>query len=122
MGELANAALAAGAAVVGVIPESLMRLEVGHRDLTELHVVRTMHERKQLMAERAHAFIALPRRHWHIRRALRSLDLASPGVPLAPDRSSRRIGLLRRARGIPGTRRRRGLPESDADVDAPPQQ
>jgi uncharacterized protein (TIGR00730 family) len=60
MGELANAALAAGAAVVGVIPESLMRLEVGHRDLTELHVVRTMHERKQLMAERAHAFIALP--------------------------------------------------------------
>lgn len=60
MGEVANAALAAGAQVIGVIPESLMRLEVGHRDLTELHVVRTMHERKQLMAERAQAFIALP--------------------------------------------------------------
>jgi uncharacterized protein (TIGR00730 family) len=60
MGAVADAALAAGAAVVGVIPESLMRLEVGHRGLTELHVVRTMHERKQAMAERADAFAALP--------------------------------------------------------------
>ena len=60
MGAVADAALAAGAAVVGVIPESLMRLEVGHRGLTELLVVRTMHERKQAMAERADAFIALP--------------------------------------------------------------
>lgn len=60
MGEVANAALRAGAQVVGVIPESLMRLEVGHQDLTELHVVRTMHERKQMMAEHAQAFIALP--------------------------------------------------------------
>ncbi|WP_284616959.1 TIGR00730 family Rossman fold protein [Aquabacterium humicola] len=60
MGEVADAALAAGARVVGVIPESLMRLEVGHAGLTELHVVHSMHERKQLMAERADAFIALP--------------------------------------------------------------
>lgn len=60
MGAVADAALAAGAAVVGVIPESLMRLEVGHRGLTELLVVRTMHERKQAMAERADAFAALP--------------------------------------------------------------
>lgn len=60
MGAVADAALAAGATVVGVIPESLMRLEVGHRDLTELLVVRTMHERKQAMAERADAFLALP--------------------------------------------------------------
>jgi uncharacterized protein (TIGR00730 family) len=60
MGHLAEAALAAGARVVGVIPESLMRREVGHPGLTELHVVDTMHERKRLMADRSDAFVALP--------------------------------------------------------------
>ena len=60
MGIVANAALAAGGRVVGVIPESLMTLEVGHAGLTELHVVKTMHERKQLMAERSDAFVAMP--------------------------------------------------------------
>ena len=60
MGATADAVLAAGGRVVGVIPESLMQREVGHRGLSELHVVRTMHERKHLMAERADAFIALP--------------------------------------------------------------
>lgn len=60
MGEVANATLAAGGEVVGVIPESLMRREVGHRGLSELRVVATMHERKQAMAERADLFIALP--------------------------------------------------------------
>ena len=60
MGEVADAALSAGAQVVGVIPETLMRLEVGHIGLTELHVVQNMHQRKQMMAERADAFVALP--------------------------------------------------------------
>jgi uncharacterized protein (TIGR00730 family) len=60
MGEVADAALAAGARVVGVIPETLMRREVGHAALDELHVVPTMHVRKQMMAERADAFVALP--------------------------------------------------------------
>lgn len=60
MGAVADATLAAGGRVVGVIPESLMNLEVGHAGLSELHVVQTMHQRKQLMAERSHAFIALP--------------------------------------------------------------
>jgi uncharacterized protein (TIGR00730 family) len=60
MGEVADAALAAGGRVVGVIPESLKRAEVGHEGLTELHVVPTMHVRKQMMAQRADAFIALP--------------------------------------------------------------
>lgn len=60
MGLLADAALAVGGSVVGVIPESLMRREVGHAGLSELHVVPTMHLRKQMMAERADAFIALP--------------------------------------------------------------
>jgi uncharacterized protein (TIGR00730 family) len=60
MGAVADAALAAGAEVVGVIPERLVGLEVGHRGLTTLHVVETMHERKRLMAELADVFVALP--------------------------------------------------------------
>jgi uncharacterized protein (TIGR00730 family) len=60
MGAVADAALAAGARVSGVIPDSLMRREVGHAGLHELLVVDTMHERKRLMAERADAFVALP--------------------------------------------------------------
>lgn len=60
MGAVADAALAAGAKAVGVIPEAIMQREVGHRTLTELHVVTTMHERKMLMAEQSDAFITLP--------------------------------------------------------------
>ncbi len=60
MGEVADAALAAGARVIGVIPQSLMTRELGHAGLSELHVVQTMHERKRLMAEHSDAFIALP--------------------------------------------------------------
>ena len=59
MGTVAEATLAAGGTVVGVIPQALMDREVGHRGLTELHVVQTMHERKQLMATRADTFLAL---------------------------------------------------------------
>jgi len=60
MGAMADACLAAGGEVIGVIPDSLMRREVGHRDLSKLHVVQTMHERKALMADLSDAFIALP--------------------------------------------------------------
>jgi len=60
MGVLANAALAGGAEVIGVIPDVLMDREIAHRRLTHLHVVKTMHERKALMYEHADAFIALP--------------------------------------------------------------
>ncbi len=60
MGAVANTALCAGASVIGVIPQSLMERELGHPGLTELHVVDTMHERKQMMAEHADAFLALP--------------------------------------------------------------
>ncbi len=60
MGVVADAALAAGATVIGVIPESLMLRELGHAGLAELHVVQTMHQRKQMMAERCDAFLALP--------------------------------------------------------------
>jgi uncharacterized protein (TIGR00730 family) len=60
MGELADAALAAGGRVVGVIPTGLFSVEVPHTGLTELHEVRSMHERKQLMYELSDGFIALP--------------------------------------------------------------
>jgi uncharacterized protein (TIGR00730 family) len=60
MGALADAALAGGARVTGVIPKHLMRPEVAHLGLSELIVVQSMHERKQLMAERCDAFLVLP--------------------------------------------------------------
>lgn len=60
MGIVADAALGAGGQVVGVIPQTLVEREVGHRGLTEQHVVDTMHERKALMSELSDAFIALP--------------------------------------------------------------
>lgn len=60
MGLVADAALQAGGRVVGVIPQSLMSRELGHPGLNELHVVETMHQRKQMMAERSDAFVALP--------------------------------------------------------------
>jgi uncharacterized protein (TIGR00730 family) len=60
MGELADAALAAGGQVVGVIPRSLVDWEVAHGGLTEQHVVTNLHERKALMARLSDAFIALP--------------------------------------------------------------
>ena len=60
MGVLADATLAAGGRVVGVIPRALVEKEWAKLDCTELHVVETMHERKRLMAERSDAFLALP--------------------------------------------------------------
>jgi uncharacterized protein (TIGR00730 family) len=60
MGALADTALEAGGRVTGVIPQALVDKEIGHRGLTELRVVNSMHERKMLMAELADAFIALP--------------------------------------------------------------
>ncbi len=60
MGIIADAVLACGGEVIGVIPEALMRKEVGHTGLTELRVVHSMHERKAIMADLADAFIAMP--------------------------------------------------------------
>ena len=60
MGVVADAALAAGGRVVGVIPRALVEREHAHHGCTELLVVDTMHERKRLMAERSDAFLALP--------------------------------------------------------------
>lgn len=60
MGILADAALAAGGEVIGVIPRGLFRREIAHSNLTQLHEVQSMHERKALMADLADGFIALP--------------------------------------------------------------
>jgi uncharacterized protein (TIGR00730 family) len=60
MGALADAMLARGGRVTGVIPHHLMRPEVAHQELTELIVVDSMHERKRVMADRSDAFIVLP--------------------------------------------------------------
>jgi uncharacterized protein (TIGR00730 family) len=60
MGVIADAALAAGGEVIGVMPQALIDREIGHPALTELKVVDSMHERKALMAELSDAFVAVP--------------------------------------------------------------
>jgi uncharacterized protein (TIGR00730 family) len=60
MGAIADAALEAGGEVVGVIPQSIFDLEIGHEGVSDLRVVGSMHERKALMADLADAFVALP--------------------------------------------------------------
>jgi hypothetical protein len=60
MGTVADAVLAAGGRAVGVMPQHLVAREIAHRTLSELHVVDTMHQRKQRMADLADAFILMP--------------------------------------------------------------
>ncbi len=60
MGVLADTVLETGGRVIGVIPESLMAKEVGHAGLTELRIMKSMHERKALMADLSDGFIAMP--------------------------------------------------------------
>ena len=60
MGEVANTVMQAGGEVVGVIPEFMLDYEIANHDVTELHVVESMHVRKAMMADRASAFVALP--------------------------------------------------------------
>ncbi|MCW2498247.1 TIGR00730 family Rossman fold protein [Jatrophihabitans sp.] len=60
MGLIADEVLARGGRAVGVIPELLLSKEVGHTNLTELHIVPDMHERKKKMAELSDAFVAMP--------------------------------------------------------------
>ena len=60
MGAVADAVLAAGGTVIGVIPRTLAEREVAHSGLTQLHIVESMHERKALMADLSDGFVALP--------------------------------------------------------------
>lgn len=84
MGVIADAALAAGGEVVGIIPQALLDREVGHEGLTELHVVRTMHERKAAMAHLADAFVAMPGGLGTLEEIAEALTWAQLGIHSKP--------------------------------------
>ena len=84
MGVLADASLAAGGRVVGMIPRSLVDRELAHAGLTELLVVETMHERKALMAERSQAFLALPGGYGTLDELFEILTWAQLGIHSHP--------------------------------------
>jgi len=84
MGVIADAALAKGGEVIGVMPESLMRREIGHRGLTKLHVVETMHQRKALMADLADAFIALPGGYGTLEEFFEAVTWSQLGIQKKP--------------------------------------
>jgi len=88
MGEVADAALAAGGEAIGVIPRSLVDRELAHGGLTELHVVSTMHERKAKMVELSSAFITLPGGLGTLDETFEILTWAQLGIHAKP------IGLL----------------------------
>lgn len=84
MGIVADAALAAGGRVIGIIPESLVAREVGHDGLTELHVVKTLHERKAIMADLSDAFIVLPGGYGTLEELSEVLSWAQLGLHQKP--------------------------------------
>jgi uncharacterized protein (TIGR00730 family) len=84
MGVLADAALAAGGEVIGVIPDALVAREIGHTGLTKLHVVRSMHERKTLMADLASAFIAVPGGYGTFEEFFEAVTWAQLGIHQKP--------------------------------------
>jgi uncharacterized protein (TIGR00730 family) len=84
MGAVADAALAKGGEVIGVIPESLVRREIGHRGLTKLHVVETMHQRKALMADLSDAFIALPGGYGTLEEFCEAITWSQLGIQRKP--------------------------------------
>lgn len=88
MGILAETVLAGGGQVYGVIPQVLMRREIAHMDLTELHVVGSMHERKALMNELADGFVALPGGFGTLDELFEALTWGQLGVHRKP------VGLL----------------------------
>jgi len=87
MGAVANAALARGGQVIGVIPE-IFADKVGHKELSELHVVPSMHERKQMMFDLSDAFVVLPGGYGTIEEMFEVLTWAQLGMHAKP------IGLL----------------------------
>jgi uncharacterized protein (TIGR00730 family) len=88
MGRLADAAVAAGGHVIGVIPEALMAREIGHRGLPDLRVVGSMHERKALMAALGDAFVAMPGGFGTLDELFEAVTWAQLGIHAKP------IGLL----------------------------
>jgi uncharacterized protein (TIGR00730 family) len=88
MGAVADAALAAGGEVIGVIPQELVDRELAHRGLSELHVVGSLHERKALMAELSDAFAALPGGFGTLDELMEQLTWSQLGLHAKP------VGLL----------------------------
>lgn len=84
MGVLADAVLAAGGRVIGVIPQALVELEIAHRGLTELHVVDNMHQRKALMFDLADAFVVAPGGLGTLEEAFETLTGAQLGYHAKP--------------------------------------
>jgi uncharacterized protein (TIGR00730 family) len=84
MGVVADAALAQGGEAIGVIPQSLVRREIGHRGVTKLHVVETMHQRKSLMADLSDAFIALPGGYGTLEEICETITWSQLGIQQKP--------------------------------------
>lgn len=80
MGIAADAALQAGAEVIGVIPYGLLKREVGHGGGVEMHIVDTMHQRKAKMAELSDGFIVLPGGYGTLEEAVEALTWAQLGI------------------------------------------
>ena len=95
MGAVADAALAAGGAVTGVIPRGLEEREVAHRGLTRLHVVETLHERKELMHRLSDAFVALPGGFGTLDELMETITWAQLGLHAKPIGLVNAGGLLR---------------------------
>ena len=88
MGDLADAVIAKGGHVVGVLPSALASRELAHRALPDLRIVATMHERKALMADLADAFVALPGGMGTLDETFEILTWAQLGIHAKP------VGLL----------------------------
>jgi hypothetical protein len=84
MGALADAALEVGGRVTGVMPRQLIDREIGHKGLTEMRIVGSMHERKAMMADLAEAFIALPGGHGTLDEFCEILTWAQLGIHAKP--------------------------------------
>ncbi len=84
MGVVADAALGKGGEAIGVIPQSLVRREIGHRGVTKLHVVETMHQRKALMADLSDAFIALPGGYGTLEEICETITWSQLGIQQKP--------------------------------------
>lgn len=80
MGVVSRAALAAGAEVIGIIPHGLVMREAGNRDLPDLRVVDSMHERKAMMAELADGFVVLPGGYGTLEEAIEALTWLQLGI------------------------------------------
>ena len=84
MGACADEVLAQGGRVTGVIPRTLFEREVGHRRLSETHIVETMHERKAIMADKSDAFVVLPGGYGTLDETFEALTWAQLGIHEKP--------------------------------------